>query len=57
MEQSHNAVRSGRTASVRAAQTMMESYGALVSGVLIGMSEGIGRAASGSPAGQRAAQK
>ena len=45
MEQSHTAMRSGRAASVRAAQSMMESYASLVSGVLLGMSEGMGKAA------------
>ncbi len=54
MEQSHTALRSGRAASVRAAQAMMESYGSLVSGVLIGMSEGMAKAA---PAAKRASRK
>lgn len=40
-EQSHAALRRGRAASVRSAQTMMESYASLVSGVLLGMSEAI----------------
>jgi hypothetical protein len=57
VEQSHTAMRRGRAASVRAAQAMMESYGALVSGVLIGMSEGIGRAVSAAPAEKRASRK
>lgn len=46
VEQSQNALRTGRAASVRAAQAMMENYGALVSGVLLGMSGGIGRHAA-----------
>jgi len=54
VEKSHTALRSGRAASVRAAQAMMESYGSLVSGVLIGMSEGMGRPA---PAAKRASRK
>lgn len=54
MEKSHSALRGGRAASVRAAQAMMESYGSLVSGVLIGMSEGMGRP---TPAAKRATRK
>jgi hypothetical protein len=40
-EQMQTAVRSSRAASVRAAQAMAESYTAMVSGVLIGMSEAL----------------
>ncbi len=40
-QQLHDAVRSTRAASLRAAQAMAESYTAMVSGVLIGMSEAI----------------
>jgi uncharacterized protein related to proFAR isomerase len=47
MEQSSTALQVGRAASVRAAQAMMESYSSLVSGVLIGMSEGLGAHATG----------
>ena len=57
MEKSHIALRSGRAASVRAAQSMMESYASLVSGVLLGMSEGMGKAASGGHTEKRAARK
>ncbi len=57
MEQSHTALRSGRAASVRAAQSMMESYASLVSGVLLGMSEGMGNAASGGQTEKRATRK
>ncbi len=57
MEQSHIALRSGRAASVRAAQSMMESYASLVSGVLLGMSEGMGNAASGGKTEKRATRK
>ena len=35
------AVRSTRAASMKAAQTLAESYSAMVSGVLIGMSEAL----------------
>lgn len=38
-EQMQTAVRQGRNASLRAAQAMAESYAAMVSGVLLGMSE------------------
>ena len=40
-EQMHTAVRSTRAASMRAAQALAESYGAMVSGVLLGMSEAL----------------
>ena len=39
--QAQKAMRDGRASSMRAAQAMMDSYAALVSGVLIGMSEGL----------------
>ena len=39
--QAQSAMREGRASSLRAAQAMMDSYAALVSGVLIGMSEGL----------------
>jgi hypothetical protein len=41
MAQAQTAIRDGRAASLRSAQALMESYAALVSGVLIGMSEGL----------------
>jgi hypothetical protein len=40
-DQMQTAMRSTRAASVRAAQVMAESYGAMVSGVLMGMSEAL----------------
>ena len=43
-EQMQTAMRSTRAASLRAAQAMAESYTAMVSGVLLGMSEGLGGA-------------
>ena len=55
VEQSHAALRKGRAANVRAAQAMMDSYAALVSGVLLGMSEGI--VASGKETATRAGKK
>jgi len=39
--QGQTALRDGREMGVRAAQALMQSYSALVSGVLIGMSEGL----------------
>jgi hypothetical protein len=47
MSQAQTALREGRSAGLRNAQTMMDSYTALVSGVLIGMTEGL---QSGKPA-------
>ncbi len=47
MDQSRNAMRSGRSAGARAAQAMMDSYTSLVSGVLIGMSEGMAQGGTG----------
>ena len=41
MDQARTALRDGRASGMRAAQAMMDSYAALVSGVLIGMSEGL----------------
>jgi hypothetical protein len=40
-EQMQSAMKSGRAASMRAAQAMAESYTAMVSGVLLGMSEAL----------------
>ena len=41
MAQAQTVMRAGRASSMNAAQAMMNSYAALVSGVLIGMSEGL----------------
>jgi len=41
MAQAQTALREGRATGMRTAQTMLDSYAALVSGVLIGMSEGV----------------
>jgi len=41
MEQARTALRDGRASGMRAAQAMLDSYAALVSGVLIAMSEGL----------------
>jgi hypothetical protein len=50
MSQARDTVRASRASSLRNAQTLMESYAALVSGVLIGMSEGLQPAGSATPA-------
>lgn len=42
--QAQTAMREGRAASLRSAQVMMDSYAALVSGVLIGMSDSLQQA-------------
>jgi len=49
-QQMQTAMRSSRAASMRAAQAMAESYTAMVSGVLIGMSEAL---QSGKPAAKK----
>ena len=49
-EQMQTAVRSTRAASMRAAQALAESYTAMVSGVLIGMSEALQSAKAATPA-------
>lgn len=41
MAQTQSALRDGRAMGLRAGQALMDSYAALVSGVLIGMSEGL----------------
>ena len=41
MEQTRTALRDSRAASVKAAQALAQSYSALVSGVLIGITEGM----------------
>ena len=49
-DQMQAALRSGRSASVKAASALAESYTAMVSGVLIGMSEAMQATAAPSPA-------
>jgi len=44
MSQAQDALRKGRASSLRASQALLDSYAAMVSGVLIGMSEGLGGA-------------
>ena len=54
LAQAQTALRDSRSAGLRAAQAMMQSYSTLVSGVLIGMSEGLQQ---GTPAKPAAAAK
>jgi ElaB/YqjD/DUF883 family membrane-anchored ribosome-binding protein len=51
MSQTQDALRKGRASSLRATQALMDSYAAMVSGVLIGMSDALG----GAPAPTKAA--
>ncbi len=46
MAQTQTALREGRATGLRAAEALLQSYSALVSGVLIGMSEGLQQAAA-----------
>jgi hypothetical protein len=57
MSQTRTAMRQGRAAGTKAAQAMLDGYAALVSGVLIGMSEGLqsGGAAPAAAAGAKPA--
>jgi hypothetical protein len=55
--QAQTALREGRATGVRAAQAMMDSYSALVSGVLIGMSEGLQQGAAPAPSEGRSRKK
>lgn len=57
MTQSRDAIRGSRASSMKAAQAMMDSYSALVSGVLIGMSEGLSQGGSGGAGEGRARKK
>jgi hypothetical protein len=49
-EQAQTALREGRAMGMKAAQTLLDSYAALASGVLIGMSQGMQGAAGDEPA-------
>jgi hypothetical protein len=49
-DQVQAALRDGRAAGLKAAQTLAESYAALVSGVLIGMSDALRQGAAAAPA-------
>jgi len=49
LTQMQTSVRDGRAAGLRAAQTLIDSYTALVSGVLIGMSDALEQGAAATP--------
>jgi hypothetical protein len=50
LSQAQSSLRSSRASGMRAAQVMLDSYAALVSGVLIGMSEGLQSGGAAAPA-------
>lgn len=52
MDQARKVVRDGRSSGMQSARIMMDSYATLVSGVLIGMSEGLQSASPGRSAGK-----
>ena len=54
VSQAQATLREGRAATAKAAQAMMDSYAAIVSGVLIGMSEGLQSGAAAAPAAKKA---
>lgn len=56
LAQMHDAAREGRRAGMRAAQALAESYAAMASGVLIGMSEALQRGSGGAPAKKAASR-
>ena len=56
MTQAQTSFREGRAASMRSAETLMKGYATLVSGILIGMSEGL-QGASGAAAAPAAASE
>jgi hypothetical protein len=56
-DQMHTAMRSTRNASVRAASALAESYAAMVSGVLVGLSEAMTSGAAEAPAKKAAPKK
>lgn len=56
-QQMQSAVRQGRAASLKAAQALAESYAALASGVLIGMSDALRQGTAAAPAPAPAAAK
>ena len=57
MSQAQQALRDGRAASAKTAQAMLDGYAALVSGVLIGMSEGLQSGGSATPDAAKAKKK
>lgn len=57
MAQTQTALRDGRAATAKTAQAMLDGYAALVSGVLIGMSEGLQGVGAATAAAKPAAAK
>jgi hypothetical protein len=57
VSQTQTALRDGRAIGLKATQALMDSYGALVSGVLIGMSEGLQGGSKAAPASAKSAKK
>jgi len=57
LAQAQTALRDSRAVGLRAAQTMLESYATLVSGVLIGMSEGLQQGTPAKPAAKSTARR
>jgi hypothetical protein len=57
MMQAQTALREGRAASAKTAQAMLDGYAALVSGVLIGMSEGLQSGGGAASAAAKAKKK
>lgn len=53
VQQMHTAMRDSRAAGLKAAQTLAESYAALVSGVLIGMSDALTQGGAGKTKGAK----
>ncbi|WP_298834437.1 DUF6781 family protein [uncultured Piscinibacter sp.] len=53
VQQMQTAMRDSRAASLKAAQTLAESYAALVSGVLIGMSDALAQGGTAKPRGRK----
>jgi hypothetical protein len=56
MNQAQQALREGRARSLRASQALIDGYAAMVSGVLIGMSEGLNAARSAAKPAPKAAE-
>ena len=55
LAQAQSALRASRSTGLKAAQAMLQGYSALVSGVLIGMSEGLQPQSTAAPAAARKA--
>lgn len=56
-DQMGSALKSGRSASVRAATALAESYAAMASGVLVGLSEALSPGAAPAPAAKKSSQR